>query len=524
VKFSKALDVIVILVPIWAAQTGVRIYWINQRGAWHNDEADTVSVANCGDTLLAEAYRTGRVYTGAELKGMFIAPDPSLGGMFADIGRLWWNTGDTSHTDFYYILARLSMAGTGSAEIKDYTRRLGGLNLFLFTLSFIMAYKLFRRLFPDSELIPIIAVFCAFISPSAIQNTVYFRPYQLQELFYITFAYFFVKYFPAFQPQAPGVKPAVPRRVFAVMSAVTAGAILTHYYALVFVFIYGLYIVWLSVRTGREEGILPWAAVLGAALLAATVVYPRYLFFPFAGQSVNSSHAIFADVDGNLKLSVWAGFFLMYNRFFTMPVLAALAALGAYCAVSRSRPPVNRDRALLFLAAAAYTFVILIIAPYKAIRYVMPVFPFFAILPATLLAGVKRPENFMAFSLLLCLTFMLNVVNRHKISDIYPPAQEIYPFLADTGTPVAVVNPQRNELAPLAPYMADSQRYAIGETVEAALGDRGWEEFYLLTSKPAREAGEGEIDLDVYRIEDEYEGGTNMPNWFRCQKVSKRGR
>jgi hypothetical protein len=117
----------------------------------------------------------------------------------------------------------------------------------------------------------------------------------------------------------------------------------------------------------------------------------------------------------------------------------------------------------IFAASVLYLFIVLILAPYKILRYGMPVFPFFVILPAMLINSIDIRSRKMAAGamLLLCGCFVFNAARENNIENIFRNKPNQYVFTENKDIPVYVLNAGWSlwKYANLIPYVHDEQAY-----------------------------------------------------------------
>jgi hypothetical protein len=213
----------------------------------------------------------------------------------------------------------------------------------------------------------------------------------------------------------------------------------------------------------------------------------------------------------------------------------------------------------IFAASVLYLVIVLIIAPYKVLRYSMPVFPFLVILPAMLINGIgpraQRRVRYIAAgaALLLCGCFAFNATRESRIENIFRGKQNEYVFTQDKNAPVYVVNAAWSlwKYANLIPYVHDEQDYYFIDWYKYfdEYRDSSWQKMnielpevknyaaiYLLTEYfPAFPQYDGLIDLimeDLREthsvIENEVEIYTGEPeSWFPyfvSRKITMSGR
>jgi len=472
----KKLHQALILIAVYVLALGVRVYWLSQKEGLHVDEGLTVYYACYNDFIVAENNEYNNKYTGKELKEASLVNDAGLKDALNDVRNLWKDNRDAPHTNLYYTFLRLSFIGVKTSDISSIVFRGGILNLLFFTVSFIFFFWLMRLLFPGSQLLQCAAVFCAFLSTAAISNTLFLRPYQIQETMFIIFCYYFVvslgwkKYIIHEKKLFVGVvKPML------IMSLITGVTLLTGYYAVFFIGLLGLYAVYLQCKNKTFSEIPFYFVVLGLGIVFAEILYPKYLsgFLSYRGTETIST--VSGDVLKNIQTSIMSAGTLLQKHFFSYPVIAVGVLCIAYLAVLLIREQKLKSKTLfnmtavkkmawyIFIASVIYLFVVLIIAPYKILRYGMPVFPFLVILPAMLIdsIGARSRKIAACATLLLCGCFALNAVNENKIENIFRNKPNQYVFTKDKDTPVYVVNAVWSswKYANLIPYVHDEQTY-----------------------------------------------------------------
>jgi len=470
----KKLHQALILIAIYVLALGVRVYWLSQKEGLHVDEGMAIAIACYNDYIAAENYEIGKKYTGKELKEISLVSDPGLKDALVDVRSLRKDNRDPPHTNLFYTFFRLALVGLKTSDIGQIVVRGGILNLLFFTVSFIFFFLLMRLVFAGSELLQYAATFCAFLSTAALSNALFFRPYQLQETLFIVFCYFFIK---AFDEKKYGIqdgKVYVNVKLLLLMSLITAFTLLSGYYAVIFIGFFGLYAVYSLCRDKRFAEIPYYFAVLGLGIVFAHVLYPKYIsgFFSYRGQGV--VRTISENIPENLRSSMASAGTLLQKHFLTYPVIAVCVLCLAYLVIPLIREKKlaglvqnlgSKEKTALFIFAASvlYLFVALILAPYKILRYGMPVFPFFVILPAMLIdfVGARSKKMAACAMLVLCGCFAVNAARENKIENIYRDKPGEYVFAQDKDTPVYVINAFWSawKYGNLIPYVNDEQGY-----------------------------------------------------------------
>jgi len=479
----KKLYQTLILIAIYVLSLGVRVYWLSQKDGLHVDEGLTIALACRNDFMVTDNYEYGKKYTGKELKEASLVSDASLKGALADIRGLWIDNRDPPHTNLYYTFLRLSLVGLKTGDIGKIVLRGGILNLLFFTVSFLFFFRLMQLLFARSKPLQYAATFCAFMSTAAISNTLFIRPYQIQETLFIIFCYYFVlsvgwrKYILHEKILFITVRPIL------FMSLVTAATLMTGYYALIFVGLFGLYAIYLLCRNKTFIEIPFYFVVLCFGILFAQILYPKYVsgFFSYRGQE--AIRTLSGNTLENIRSSIICAGTLLQKHFFNYPVIAVCLLCLAYTMTMfireqkfsglmqklrdihiSAKPTLHRMAWYIFAASVLFLLIVLILAPYKVLRYAMPVFPFLVILPAMLVSAIEARSRKIAAcaTLLLCGCFAFNAARESKIENIFRDKPDAYVFTQDKDAPVYVINHGAWSLwkyANLIPYTRDDQAY-----------------------------------------------------------------
>jgi len=477
----KKLYQALILIAIYVFALGIRVYWLSQKEGLHVDEGLTIAIACYNDFMVSSNYEYGKKYTGKELKEASLVSDASLKDALADVRNLWKDNRDPPHTNLFYTFFRLSLIGLKTGDIAPIVVRGGILNLLLFTVSFVFFFSLMRLLFTGSELLQYAATFCAFMSTATISNTLFLRPYQIQETLFIILCYYFVlsigwmKYIIHENKLFITVKPIV------FMSLITAATLMTGYYSLIFVGLLGLCAIYFLCINKRFIEIPFYFVVLCFGILFAQVLYPKYVsgFFSYRGQE--TIRTISGNTLENIRSSITSAGTFLQKHFFIYPVIAICVLCLAYVIVllireqklvgaqkshdkkTHSGSALQKIAWYIFTAAVLFLFIVLILAPYKVLRYGMPIFPFLVILPAMLINSIwARSRKIAACAmLLLCGCFIWNATRESKIENIFRDKPNEYVFTQDKDTPVYVVNAIWSlwKYANLIPYIHDEQTY-----------------------------------------------------------------
>jgi hypothetical protein len=472
----------ILLIALFALALGIRIFWFSQKEGLHVDEGLTIAIACCNDYMVTANYEYGKKYTGKELKEISLISDTGLKDALADIHSLWVDTRSPPHTNLYYTLFRLSLIGLKTGDIAPIIVRGGILNLLIFTVSFIYFFLLMRLLFTRSILLQCAATFCAFMSTASISNTLLLRSYQIQEMMFIIFCYYFVLSIGWRKFIIHENNLFISIRPITFMSLIIAITLLTGYYAVLFIALFGLYAVYFSCRNKTFIEIPFYFVILCFGILFAQILYPKYVSGFFSYRGLETIITLSGNISENILSSIKNAGMFLHKHFFTYPVIAVSILCLLYITIflirdflffwpaqklhedkSSNKPTIKKTAWYIFSASFLLVFIILILAPYKILRYVMPVFPFLVILPMMLIHSLeKRSKKIGACAMIiLCACLIFNATREKNIENIFRGKPNEYVFTQDKNMPVYVVNASWSiwKYANLIPYVHDEQTY-----------------------------------------------------------------
>jgi hypothetical protein len=498
----KKVYLLLFLFILYSLTLGIRIYWLPQKDGLNVDEGLSVTLACYNDYMWTSNYEFNREYSGKELKEISLCDNDSFKIMLLDIYHLWRNNRDDPHTNLYYSFLRLSLTGLKTGEIKPIIFRGVILNLFFFTISFVFFFLLMRLLFPASKLLQFSATVCAFLSTATISNTLFLRPYQIQETMFIVFCYYFFKTLDLKKHIVNDGRLYINTRLIFSLSLVTAFTLLTGYYSIIFIGLFGTYIVFTNCKKRDYPEIKFYILVLCLGFLLAQAFYSQYLRGYLSGRSLQAPSILFSGFFTNIKLSVIFAVALLHKHFFTWSIIVVCALCLTYLAFLKFRKHkflIQRPAFYILAVSMLYYFIIMLIAPYKILRYVMPVFPFLIILPVMMLDSIGKKKITAIAILFLCTVFLKNALNQNNIENLYRNKPDEYYFSRDVDIPVFILNKSLWKYADLIPYFNDKQVYYFIDNY----GDIQliqYEKFYLILEE-ALEAPD--IDLAQFKMEKE---------------------
>jgi len=492
---------LVVLFILYLFTLGVRIFWLSQKNDIHIDEALSVQLTCRNDWN----YESNRGYTGKEAKEIgMLCHNNALN----DIHHLWQDNRDPPHTNLYYSFFRLSLIGLNSVDIQQIVLRGCILNLLFFTISFIFFFLLTRQLFPKSPFLQLTATACAFLSAATISNSLFLRPYQIQETSFIVFCYYFFKTLDMEKYIFHSGKAYANIKLIVLMSLVTSFALLTGYFSIIFVGLFGLYAIYQD-KKKRGKEILFYAIVLFLAVLFSQTFYLKYLYGYFSVRATETGHALtdhlfFQNtIFMNMYASLIFAVVLALKHFFTYPIIVTYAFCLSLIIIYRKKNILLQKHALyIFTASIAYIIIVLFLVPWRMLRYIMPVFPFFILLPASILYSIEKRKITAITMSLLCIFFVQGALEKSKIEYLVSPRP--LHFSEEPASPVFIFNKTPWKYADLAPQFNDLQMYYFNKPDNVNLDDN--KEAYLVVERTPE-------TLKTVKLPN-VEIGKNFSSWF----------
>jgi len=509
-KMKESYLFFVLLIFFYLLTAGIRIYWLTQKEGFHVDEGLSVVLACYNDYMWNINYEYNKKYTGKEIKEISLCDNDSIKNTFEDVFRLWKDNRDPPHTNLYYTFFRLSLAGLKTGDIKPIIFRGGILNLIFFTVSFIFFYLLMKLFFVNSRLLQISATACAFLSTAAISNTLFLRPYQIQETMFIIFCYYFFKTLNLKKYLIIEEKLNINTRLFFVLSIVTAFTLLTGYYSIIFIGLFGLYVVFIKSKKNNYHEIGYYIITLFFGFSFARLFYTRYFSGFFSYRASETKQTLLSNVYKNLISSIEIAGIELQRHFFTYSVIAVCVLCLILLIYSKKKIIIQTQEFFIFITSILYIIIVMVFAPFKTLRYVMPVFPFLVLLPAMMIYLIQQKKLYFLLVFLLCFAFLNDALNQNKIENLYRGKPVSNYYNRDIDVPVFVINTSMYKYADLVPYFNDEQVYYFVANLDDIL-PLEYNEFYLVVEDTLKLPDD---NLAKYEIDQEF----SVDN-FNCKKL-----
>ncbi|MDR2425745.1 MAG: hypothetical protein LBD46_00940 [Endomicrobium sp.] len=435
--------------------------------------------------------------SGKEIKERCFFDDDTLKDVLNDIKNLWLKNTDSPHTNFYYSLLRIAFTGLKTYDMKTIIARSAILNLILFSISFLAFYFLAMLLFGRNKALSYAACFLAFISSGTISNTIFIRPYQLQETFFIIFAFCVFRFLhnPRLLFKSGNIFKDV-KFCFAA-SLILALTLLTHYYSIIFVTLLLIYFICCNYKLHLGRNLIVYFGIILLSLIFLKLFYLQY----FQGFSSYRGKEMIAAA-GNANFLSNIGF--VFNKtceilheyyFSTSVIIVLLSIISVYFLKLGTKIIVSPNQMAVSLCAFLFLGVLLY-APYKTVRYIMSVFPLFSIIIAAFIVNIQNKKIFYAGIAAICLAFSLNSVNADKIDALFKGKAAKFEFLKEAQIPVVIILEKTWKAEEIIPHFLDEQKYFFTHNIDNI--PQKYSEFYVLVERAIEE----KVDLSKYRTQE----------------------
>ena len=169
-----------------------RIFWAYQQDLMYWDEWHSLTFLNKGVWDNSSYIKEYVNIKGFDILKDLTIDDSSIKDCVDDIVRLYKNTNDPFISNLYYTLLRLSFIGREVVDIKNIIVTGTILNSIFFIVSFIFLYKILKLIFAEKNDYIIFSLLIMSLSPISISFSMFLRPYQLQETFFVIITFFVI--------------------------------------------------------------------------------------------------------------------------------------------------------------------------------------------------------------------------------------------------------------------------------------------------------------------------------------------
>lgn len=466
--------------------SGMRVYWLNEKVGLHLDESMSVTLANRCSMGWEEGIPDGKVFFASDLRDLVWQGDTGWQQTVRDIYALHIQVKNDPHTNLYYSLLRLALLGSGRITLSTIVWRGGLLNLCLFAGSFWLMFSLLCGLFPKLPELWLPGLLIAFGHSDAVSNTLFIRPYQLQETLFLVLAVVFMRIW-RLNPDVPDAF-SWPR--FLGVSLTLALVFLSGYFSLFLVMLLGTLVLVRGYFLRHAGWCRFWIGVFLQGIALAVGLYLSYFegFFNYRGlQALDKVMLREGMAYAELPRLFWG---LLQRSLLPWPLLMVLA-LALVWSLWRSKPAGEAPAssrwhwALLCGSALLWSAAVFFVAPYKLTRYLAPALPLLALLYPAVAARVFATSRPVALTLIwICALWLCTgmLPPGHNMDYLDRDTRQQVAFFTETPQiPVVFLATRPMHIHQILPYLDEHQPYLFCSTfsvLRSALPPAG--EFFLV--------------------------------------------
>ena len=467
-NFLTSKKNIIILLGIFLLGLIARIICIFLKQDIFLDEGFTTIISAYKDYWLLPA--PAGVYTGLELKQLFFGLNPAISAALSDISNLYKFNQDPSHTNFYYTLYRLWFIGKADFHLKEFIVHGCMLNLLFFTGTFIYLYKILAKLFENNKGIIAFGLFTASISLAGISNTIFIRPYALQELFFTISTYYLITNLGYINDE----KHTYKIKDLAGFSLVISLTLLTGFYAAILL---ALYAGWIIIKAITRKNISALYFTITAGLISAYLVFLFYpgIIYAFGSERALQTYSAFTDIQ-NLKYLLAHSALIILRYIYCIPVIILLAYYISKIKKNHIITQFPKSRLIIpiLIISGIWAVIVLYICPYKTLRYIMPVCPLLTLI-FPYLAGFNYKKRalivwtsvifllnyFIGISEVFGLQYRKFILLPAKIDFLQNQHYDRFLFIKNPDLPVYIMGDGIVMPKNILPYLPDNQKYIV---------------------------------------------------------------
>lgn len=335
-------------------------------------------------------------YFGKELKERIYFDDNSISDLWHDLKELWKNNyGDTSHPNLYYSLFRAWNFDVKSGDFAWLKARGIGLNIVFFVLGFYASFILMTKIFSRENLfVPLFLAF-AFLNSASVTNTIFIRPYALQEMLLIVFV---LNCFVFFKLDFRSAKEAFSKHKLFFIWFIFATALLclSHYFSLFFIAFAFIFLAFIS-----RKNIFPLSLVALGSFAITQILYLGYFSSPFHDHHAKESapKLLLDNFWQNLASSFKAGVEILQTHFcnaYGFVIVCVACGIALFLARKHIRFKMQK----LHIWTNLRAFFIFVkpllknaLKPYKKIFIALSAFMIFAYIVAFILIDIAKDST-----------------------------------------------------------------------------------------------------------------------------------
>lgn len=394
---------------LFAVMALTREFYFFHRGGLHVDETLSFVLSSYSDFGWTSIFNELNKISGIEVQRKILFSSSSISDALKDIVSLWKDNRDTPHSNLYYSFLRLWFVGVDVNGRYGFASQWAmQLNILLFLISYIFICKTVK-LFTPSLLACVLCLSAIFMNNISLSNSIFLRPYQLQETLLCIYTYF------SFRLIALNQLNLLSAITY---SFATAFAILSGYFAVFYVSGVALataVVAFISNKDNLKKAFIFSIGYIFLTSIFTFAIYPPY-FFVNGNRQNEAMHKV-----GNLLENAFASIqsfnhsmFLIYGLY----VSVILTALFFIASLTNGKLK-KLDYYALFIGCYGllWIFIVMMLSPYKGeLRYIYPavfISCVFYIYSYKLLSGLSKYLSnavtaFSIFAIVICHYVFIN--------------------------------------------------------------------------------------------------------------------
>lgn len=382
-----SINIIIFYLAIGVAALLLREFWLISRNGLHVDESLSFVLSSYSNIGYLD-FPKDIFVTGDQLRADMWFSDGTFHGLIKDVSDLWTYNRDQPHSNLYYSLLRIWFGLSTDSRTSFIMMWAGQLNILLYIISFACMIGLTYKI-TESHILTGFCVMMAFLNHESISNSIFLRPYQLQETLFIIYFY-----------AASCLLSNTNRSYlyYSIFGVITALTLLSGYFAIILVGIMSIFIAiycYLDMRGDSAYFLKRSGVYLFSTIFIGYIIYPPYLFVKNyrKDEAISKVSSFYDNAVSSLK-----SIQILDNVYFWFGI-ASVACL-AYCFYRYWK---CRDWRSFFMISfvttvIAWCILVMFFSPYKISRYIYPIIPLSSLIYALLISAIKI--RFIRYSVL----------------------------------------------------------------------------------------------------------------------------
>ncbi|MBR1907833.1 hypothetical protein IJ818_02745 [bacterium] len=402
-NIKKLLPVVLIFILTFS----LRIFWVLQKDYLFVDDTVSFVVSSPSSvqdgTLFKKSweifnFKHNYEYSAKKLKSLMFYNGGTFNSLKRDLKMMYLYDYDSGHPNLFYVMFRIWTFNLKDISVNSLILYGFTFNLLIFIISFFVMFKLLQLTVREDKFI-YTGLFLAFISSSAVSNTLLFREYQLQGLGFIIVSYIFSKiYLWIIENKNLDI---LSRKNIIIYSAAFSFFFLTGYFSLVYALLLLISLLIVIIKNigfsrkifGQISSIILMSIIFtfiaDIHYIGETPDYTGSLLYPFTSFEL-------------LEKNIYTCFDVLQKTLFYFIVLL----YGLFLAVFvKSKPAKNNLILLLSSLALVWSIIALLFAPYFDIRYFLPAVP---VLSLIILYFIMKFD--FKYAVILCFIYLSGII------------------------------------------------------------------------------------------------------------------